>query len=135
MSIPVYARRKIVDSISFNQLVLPGHNLRFQNYLLKGGQDVIAGSVLGRISASGLLTLCKAAAGDGSEVPMAVVLDQISAFAADGITPRDTPFAAAVGGSFNWTALYFDPSIVDIETARDALRKTGIFTRAPGYSG
>ncbi|MFX8266495.1 head decoration protein, partial [Acinetobacter baumannii] len=89
---------------------LPGKRPVFMNYTLKGGQQLVAGSVLGRITASGLLVLSNAAAGDGSQVPMAILCEDVMTFAPDGVTARDTPLSVAVQGYFNRTALNFDPS-------------------------
>lgn len=138
MTLPYPARSCVVDSITFNPLFMPGEKPVFMNYTLKGGQKLIQGSVLGRITASGLLVLSDPAAGDGSEVPMAILCENVSTYAADGVTPRDTPVSVCVHGMFNQTALTFGASVTtpaQIKTVCEQLRALGIHTRAPGYSG
>lgn len=138
MTLPYPARSRVVDSITFNPLFAPGERPVFMNYTLLGGQQLIQGSVLGRITASGLLVLSDPAAGDGSEVPMAILCEDVSTYAADGVTPYDTPVSVAVHGAFNPTALTFGPTVLlpaRIATVCEQLRAVGIHTRAPGYSG
>lgn len=139
MSLPYPARSRVVDSITFNPLIMPGERLVFMNYTLLGGQQLVAGSVLGRITASGLLRLSDPTNGDGSEVPMSVLCEDVATFAQDGATPKDTPLSVAVHGMFNQTALTFGASVAHGSAAYltmlEQLRAAGIHTRAPGYSG
>ena len=61
--------------------------------LAAGAVTYVAGTVLGRITASGKLTHYVSGAGDGSEVPVAVLLDE-EVFAGAG----EIPFRPVLGG-------------------------------------
>lgn len=50
---------------------------------LVSGQNLARGAVVGRITASGKLTLSAAAANDGSQVPIGVLADAVDASAGD----------------------------------------------------
>lgn len=50
---------------------------------LVSGQNLAAGSVLGRITTGGKYTLCDSGAEDGSEVPVAILVDAVNAASAD----------------------------------------------------
>ena len=134
MSIPNTAKSRIVDSVVFNPLWLPGHEPKFMNYTLVGGAVYVAGSVLGRVTATGKLNLSAAAAGDGSQVPMAILPHDVVAYAADGVTAEDKQVAVAVQGYVNETALTFGAGH-SVSTVKETLRATGMLMRAPGYSG
>ena len=108
MSFSYPAVDRTVDSIVFIPLWLPsGTKPVFEVYTILCGQTLPAGAVLGRITASGKLQLAVAAAGDGSQVPMAVLQENLATFAADGVTPLDMTLSVAVTGYFNAAALYF----------------------------
>lgn len=138
MAIPYPAQRAIVDSVSFDQLVLPGHQLQFMNYTVEGGLQLAAGTVLGRVTATGKMKKCVNGAGDGSEVPCAINMEPVFTVDVDGTTARDTPMALAVAGYFNPTALFIDPSFAsasDKEALFELMRRNGLYTRTPGFSG
>lgn len=134
MSISFPASAKTVDSIVFNPLRLPGINVSTMAYIIIGGQQLPTGAVLGRITASGKLTLCVAAAGDGSQVPHSITPHPINTFAADNVTPLDAYAAVYVKGYFNETALYLGTGLV-LANVKEQLKDIGILLRAPGYSG
>lgn len=50
---------------------------------IESGQDLSAGAVLGKITASGKFVLSLAAASDGSETPIAILAEDCDASAAD----------------------------------------------------
>lgn len=133
MSVPTFARSRVVDAIGFNALFLPGRQPEFMVYTIKGGQRLLAGSVLGRITATGKLVLAEAAAGDGSQTPMAVLPYNLNTYDADG-NAKDMTSQVVVKGHLNETALVFGTGLT-IASTRDTLRAAGILTRAPGYSG
>ena len=49
------------------------------------GQNLVRGAVLGRITASGKFTLCDTGAADGSQVPVALLVHDTDATAADKV--------------------------------------------------
>jgi hypothetical protein len=52
-------------------------------FTLISGQNLVAGTVLGKITASGKVTILAPGAGDGSEVAMGVLFDNVDATGAD----------------------------------------------------
>lgn len=134
MSIPFPAKSRVVDSIVHNDLMLPGKTPVFVTFTLTGGAKYLAGSVLGRVTATGKLVLSASAAGDGSQTPIAVLPHDVAAYAADGVTGEDKTVAVLVEGYVNETALVFGAGH-SIATVKPLLRATGVQMRAPGYSG
>jgi hypothetical protein len=134
-SIPYPVNAGEVDSISYLNLEMPGSHPKFMNFTILGGQTLKAGSVLGLVTASRKLKLAAAAAGDGSQAPMAVLNTDISTFAADGTTPKDMTFDVMVSGAvLNPAALVLGAGIT-ATAAQDALRPLGFQFRSPGFSG
>jgi hypothetical protein len=76
-----------------------GDNLLGRKYTLISGQNVVRGTVLGKITASGKLNKSLSAASDGSEVPYAIAEHDCDA------TSGDKDILAYVQGSFNENAL------------------------------
>jgi hypothetical protein len=134
MAIPYPAKYHVVDSIVYNPLHLPGSEPVFMNFVIEGGQNLLLGSVLGRVTATGKLKLVNAAAGDGSEVPVAILCENMHTFDKDGVTPLDMMMAVAVGGYFNETVLHYGAGYTDANM-KQLLLARNIHTRAPGYSG
>jgi len=86
---------------------------------LAAGQNLIRGAVLGRITASGKYVLSAAAAGDGSEVPDAVLAEDCDATAGD----RQT--VAYTRGDFNEAALTLGAGHT-ADAIREGLRDKGL---------
>jgi hypothetical protein len=63
------------------------------------GQNLVRGSVLGKITASGKFNLSASAAGDGSNTPVAILAEDVDATAAD------KEAVAYITGDFNGRAL------------------------------
>lgn len=82
------------------------------------------GTVLGKITASGLYTLCVKTASDGSEVPSAILVDDRDASA------NDVHGSVFLMGEFNANAVIFDASWTknDLIAALDANK---VFLRNP----
>lgn len=135
MTIPsLRARHNTVDAISFEQLIMPGAKLVYENYIIKGGQVLAAGSVLGQITSGGKLQLTASAAGDGSQTPMAVLMEPLSTYDTDGTTPLDMSFQVLVAGKLNAQALVLGAGHT-IASVKTALRDRGIFLTSQHYSG
>lgn len=130
------ARTGIADSFTPDpQLMLPGSRPRFMNFTLLGGQAFLKGSVLGMITATRKLTLSAAAAGDGSQNPIAILDRNIATFDIDGVTALDTTFDVVVGGVvLNPLALVLGTGMV-LTAVQDALRPLGFQFRSTGFSG
>ncbi len=93
-----------------------------RNEVIAAGQDLKRGAVLGKITASGVFVLSAAAAGDGSQVPRAVLVHDVDATAGEKIAGvyRTGEFAEAhliLGAGHT------------IESIREQLADVGIFPR------
>lgn len=84
--------------------------------------NLVRGSVLGRITATGKWVLSASAASDGSQVPRAVLAENTDATAADKTT------VIYVTGMFNTAALVFGAGHTAAST-RDVLADAGIFMK------
>jgi len=87
------------------------------------GQNLVRGAVLGRITASGKLNLSLSAAGDGSEVPFAILAHDTDATAAD-----NTSTPVYLTGTFNEGALTLGAAHT-VTSIKVALRDRGIFLK------
>ena len=125
-----------VDSFTPDpQLILPGSRPRFQNFTLLGGQNFLKGSVLGIVTSTGKLTLSTAAAGDGSQNPVAVLDRNLSTFDIDGVTALDTTFDVIVHGAvLNPAALVLGAGMT-AAVVETALLARGFTFRNTGFSG
>ncbi|EPP8464899.1 TPA: head decoration protein [Raoultella planticola] len=80
------------------------------------------GTVLGVVTASGKYTLSVATATDGSQVPKAILADDVNATAADVLA------GVYLMAEVNQNRITFDPSWT-LSTLKTALRPFGIFLR------
>ena len=126
-NIPHPAHGGTVDVLVHKQLFAPGKQPMMANFLILTGQTLKKGSILGAVSASGKLKLSTAAAGDGSEVPVAILGEDLDT------TSGDKLFAVYVEGTFNEQALVYGAGH-DANSVRLNLRKVGIYLQAPRYS-
>lgn len=79
--------------------------------VLVSGQNLVRGAVLGRITASGKLTLSNNGASDGSQVPVAILAYDVDASGGDAVCQ------VYVSGEFNSDALTWHASF-DTEAER-----------------
>lgn len=137
MAINTRAGFTTVDAIVFNNIIMPGGKTQFEQGILLGGVFYPAGSVLGLATGggnAGLLVLSATAAGDGSQTPYAILLENVSAYDVDGVTARNTSMKVLVGGVVNPTALNYGTGH-SAATVKAALSTRGISFNTPGYSG
>ncbi len=107
-----------------------GHQqLETDTGVLITGQNLVRGSVLGKITASGKLTLSLSAAGDGSEAPFAILAHDTDATAADN---DSTPIYLTGDFSDNAIVLGAGHTAASI---KDGLRNIGIFLKTPQQTG
>jgi len=111
------------DQISRDQLVLPDFPVLEYGGTIITGAALSRGSVLGKITASGKYTLCDKDAVDGSEVPVAVLMDYVDAAAAD----KEGPIA--VTGQFIEESLIFADGTA-IADLRDTMWSNNLYTKA-----
>lgn len=83
------------------------------------GANLVAGSVLGKITANSKFKLAASASGDGSQVPDAILAEDCDATAAD------KQAVVYYAGEFNELALTFGAGIT-ADSARDTLRDKSI---------
>lgn len=110
----------VIGTITYENLVIKAEVT--DGGTLIAGQDLVAGAVLGKITASGKLQLCDSTAADGSEAPFAILLEDSDATAAD----LEVPILLA--GVVNEGALSFGGTDT-ADTDRAALRDGGIFLK------
>lgn len=103
-----------------NKTIVVGGNIHYREQTLLNGQNLGEGSVLGKVTASGKLVLSLAAAGDGSEVPYAILTTDQHA---DG---ADLQIYPLMSGDVDETELVFGTGHT-AATVYDALRERGIF--------
>lgn len=132
-SLPYPNRFRTVDAFVPNPLLLPGKKHLTMPYTILGGRFLMAGSVLGAVTATGKLVLSTAAAGDGSQVPVGILAEDVNAYDFAG-SALDVGAPVYVQGMFNETALVFGTGQT-ITLLRAALKSLGLFTMAPGFSG
>jgi len=125
--LPYPAAGGTVAAVVQNQLVLPGKDLIMAPFIISSGQTLLAGSVLGAVTATQELVLSASAAGDGSAVPFAILMEDLDT------TAGDKTFSVAVEGIFNETALIFGAGHT-ADTVRVGLRNCGIYLSAPRHS-
>jgi hypothetical protein len=99
------------------------------NATLAAGQNLPDLSVLGRITATGLLTLCNTGAADGSQTPVAILVEATNAVANSAV-------AVYTAGEFNIDQLNWHSSFNTDALRLNAFGVNGsIIMRKPGYSG
>lgn len=94
-----------------------------ENGTLITGQNLLARSVIGRITASGKLTLCNPAAVDGSQIPVGILVHACDATAAD----KNVQFYKA--GNFFTDALTWHAGFDSAAKKAAAFDRSGIVTR------
>ena len=97
---------------------------------VSAGAVIPAGTVLGKITASGKLIPCLSGASDGSQIPCAILPEPVNT------VPGDVVFSVLISGDFNLDWVVFDASFAT-EAAKLAAFPlgSGITVRKLGYSG
>ena len=98
--------------------LVQGGSISTNTGTLISGQTLVRGSVLGRITASGKLTLAASAAGDGSDAPVGILVHDIDASAGDEACQFYN------GGDFNSADLTWGVGYTDAA-------KSGVFDGSP----
>ncbi len=88
------------------------------------GQNLTRGALLGKITASGKYNLSLSTAVDGSEVPEAILLEDVDATAADKVAP------VALTGEFNEDSIVYGTGHTK-SSVKAGLRDKGIFLKTP----
>lgn len=119
-----------VGTYTPGQRIVGDSDVITNNFTLISGQNLTSGAVLGRITASGKLKLCDSAAGDGSNVPVAILCEAVDATAGDKVT------SVYVAGEFNMDFCVWHASFNTDALKLAAFGMSGsIIIRKLGYSG
>ena len=103
-----------------DELVANNHHLLFpEKATLVAGQNLQRGALLGRITASGKLTLSTSAAGDGSQTPVGILVHDRNATA-------DAEVLIYVRGDFNQDRVIYGAGHTP-DSVRAGLADRGIF--------
>ena len=105
----------------YKNLVI-GDNTVTDGGVLSSGENLVAGDLLGKVTATGKLLLSLSAASDGSEVPYCVLGSDVDA------TSADTACPIILGGEINSDSVTFGTGHTAAST-KDALRGLGIFLK------
>lgn len=122
-----------VSAITYNPLKLPGKLEDRGVFTIKAGQVLSIGMVLGAIRTgpdAGKLVRCMKAATDGSEVPFAIMTEELDL----SLLGADLNFSVYTGGTFSETSLDLDGSGWSVDELRLPLRERGIYLDAARYS-
>jgi hypothetical protein len=107
-----------------NLLILHNSFLKGDYANISGAEEtVVVGQVLGRVAATQKLVVCKSAAIDGSQFPVAIAVQELSAIAIAGTVDNIAP---CNGGKVNENEIVFDgadtfATLVDGKSMRDHL--------------
>ena len=112
------------DPLAHDTLIA-GHNQKpiTRDVTIVSGQTLVRGALLGKITASGKYNLSLVGAGDGSEVPVAILVVDTDASAGDLAAP------IYEAGEFNEAAITFGTGHT-VASVRDGLRDLGIHLKA-----
>ena len=110
------------ESYTPDRLVAGLTQLVSESAILAAGQVLPRGALMGRITASGKLTLSTAAATDGSQVPYGILLDAFDA------TAGDVTCGVYIRGEFDPDSITFGAGQTRAGL-HDALRAMGIFLK------
>lgn len=100
-------------------LVGGDHPIRTVGVTILAGQNLLRGALLGKITASGKYVLSLSAAADGSQTPVAILVEDTNAVA-------DTNAPAYVAGDFNANQMTIGTGHT-VDSVRDALHGRSIY--------
>lgn len=109
-----------VGTYAPDKLIAGDFPQNFKKVTIAAGQSLTRGALIGKITASGKFTLSAAAAADGSEVPTAILVDDVDATAADA------EGMAYLSGTFDASAVTFGAGHT-AASVEDTLRDVGIY--------
>ena len=105
--------------------LIAGHSqIITKEVTILSGQNLVAGALLGKITASGKYILSLSAATDGSEVPDAILSEAANA------SSGDLKRIVYIAGEFNENKMIFGTGHT-ASSVRHVLRDMGIFLKAP----
>lgn len=106
-----------------NGLLLSNYGVMAETIVIAAGSGkAVRGTVLGMVTATGKYRPCDASATDGSQVPSAILADQVDATTADAKT------AGYLAGQFDGSLVVLGPGWT-LQQVADALRRWRLFVR------
>jgi hypothetical protein len=109
-----------------DKLIAGDFPIRTIDVTIAAGQNLIRGALLGKITASGKYVLSVAAAGDGSQTPVAILAEDVDA------TAGDKAGIAYISGDFNANELSYGAGHTQ-ESVRPGLRDLNIYLHDPVF--
>ena len=122
--IPHPAKGGNISSITYNDFLMPDGDFVYESFTLLAGNNMKRGTVLGQVTASGKLIPSLSGAADGSQVPMAVLCEDVDT------TAGDINFKVLVHGKVNPEALIFGTGQTEANT-KALMRDAGIYYERP----
>jgi len=111
------------ETFTPDNLIAGDQNIITDPITVISGQTIVRGALLGKITASGKYNLSLSAAGDGSEVPVAIAAEAVDASGGDKVS------VAYLTGEFNEDQVTYGTGHTKAST-KAALRSLGIFLKS-----
>lgn len=111
------------DTLNYDNLLAGGDFTVLEIGTIDETVEVKRGTVLGRVSATNSFKICKDANTDGSNKPVAILAEDLSA----GASNKDKYIYLA--GNFNASAVIFDEGVASKGKAKIELHSNSIFLR------
>ena len=113
----------VTDTFNYDNLLVGGDFTVLEIGTVDESVEVKRGTVLGRVSATNTFKICKDANADGSNVPVAILAEDLPASASN----KDK--YVYLSGNFNKSAVIFDAGVANKNKAKIELHGNSIFLR------
>lgn len=111
------------DTFNYDNLLAGGDLTVLEVGTIDETGEVKRGTVLGRVSSTNTYKICKDANADGSNIPVAILAEDLPASASN----KDK--YVYLSGNFNKSAVIFDAGVVNKNKAKIELHGNSIFLR------
>lgn len=111
----------VTDTFNYDNLLAGGDFTVLEIGTVDESIEVKRGTVLGRVSATNTFKICKDANTDGSNVPVAILAEDLPASASN----KDK--YVYLSGKFNKSAVIFDAGVANKNKAKIELHKNSVF--------
>ena len=113
----------ITDTFNYDNLLAGGDCTVLEMGTIDETVEVKRGTVLGRVSSTNTYKICKDANADGSNIPVAILAEDLAASASN----KDK--YVYLSGNFNKSAVIFDAGVANKNKAKIELHSNSIFLR------
>ena len=113
----------ITDTFNYDNLLAGGDLTVLEIGTIDETGEVKRGTVLGRVSSTNTYKICKDANADGSNIPVAILAEDLAASASN----KDK--YVYLSGNFNKSAVIFDAGVANKNKAKIELHSNSIFLR------